>query len=213
MFQETMGSRIKQKREELGLSQEELGRKLKGKNSEKVTHTSISKWESDLSQPQSSNLMQLSKIFNCSIEWLISGLGVDNFQDDNFRATKIHFVDDTNILNATFSKNKEYVLTERTDISIKSFAYPIQDNSMMPVFLENDVVIIDTARQPEKENFVLARISDTVLIRRFIVDELVQDVQHFSVVPLNQDYTVFSTHNNKIEILGTVIEHRSRRVK
>lgn len=208
MFHETMGDRIKKKRESLGLSQGTLGKKLGN-----VTHASISKWENNQSQPQATNLVQLSKIFNCSIEWLILGSGVDDFQDDNFHITKIHLIDDANILNATFSKNKDYFLTERTDISTKSFACVVKDNSMMPIFLVNDVVIIDPNKQPETDCFVLAKIANTILIRKFITDEMTNDTQHFSVVPINQDYTVFSTTNKEIKVLGTVVEHRSRRMR
>ena len=208
MFQETMGDRIKQKREKLNLSQEALGKELGN-----VTHASISKWENNQSQPQASNLVQLSKIFNCSIEWLILGSGVDDFQDDDFHIKKIHLIDDVNILNSTFSKNKNYLLTERTDISIKSFACKIKDNSMLPIFLNGDVVLIDPNRQPETDCFVLARIADTLFIRKFITNEMVNDKQHFSIVPINQDYTIFSTANKEIEILGIVVEHRSKRMR
>ena len=204
MFQETLGIRIKRKREEIGLSQEELGRKLG-----KVTHASISNWESNKTVPASKNLTELAKIFNCSIEWLLSGKSHVDFQD----ISKIPILDNLDITNSLniSSENKKYIISDRTDISDNAFGYVVQNNAMFPVFLLGDVVIIDPERHPETECFVLAKVSDSILIRRFIVDEVIDGKEQFSLVPLNTDYSTLSTADKKIDILGTVVEHRSNR--
>lgn len=61
----TTGERIAQKRKALGLSQEALGEKLG------VSRQAIYKWESDASLPDIDKLVQLSRLFQVSIGWLL----------------------------------------------------------------------------------------------------------------------------------------------
>ncbi|QIK57220.1 helix-turn-helix transcriptional regulator [Erysipelothrix sp. HDW6A] len=61
----TLGQRISQNRKKLGLSQEALGEKLN------VSRQAVYKWESDISLPDTNNLIELSKIFSVSINELI----------------------------------------------------------------------------------------------------------------------------------------------
>lgn len=61
----TLGSRIAQKRKELGLSQEGLGERLG------VSRQAIYKWEADASLPEIDKLITLSKIFSIPVGWLL----------------------------------------------------------------------------------------------------------------------------------------------
>ena len=207
MFQETLGIRIRRKREEIGLSQETLGRKLG-----QVKHASVSQWESNKTIPSAKSLIELARIFNCSIDWLLLGKGYVDFQDNEYvNISKIRIVDHFDTVTNADSANEKYIISDRTDISDKAFGYVVQNNAMFPVFLLGDVVIIDPERQPETECFVLAKVSDSILIRRFVVDEVIGDKKLFSLIPLNTDYSVLSNIDRMIDILGTVVEHRSYR--
>lgn len=64
---ETIGSRIAQKRKSLGLTQEELAVRLG------VTSQAVSKWENGVSCPDISLLPQLAKVLNCTTDALLSG--------------------------------------------------------------------------------------------------------------------------------------------
>ena len=57
---------IKQKREQLGLKQAELASIMN------VTQTSIAKWETEQAIPSIDKLIKLAKIFNCTIDELLS---------------------------------------------------------------------------------------------------------------------------------------------
>ena len=57
---------IKQKREQLGLKQAELASIMN------VTQTSIAKWETEQAIPRIDKLIKLAKIFNCTIDELLS---------------------------------------------------------------------------------------------------------------------------------------------
>ena len=61
----TSGDKIAKLRKENNLTQEQLGDLLC------VSRQSISKWESNLAFPETMHLIELSKIFNCSIDYLL----------------------------------------------------------------------------------------------------------------------------------------------
>ena len=62
---ETMGQIIKRLRKERGLTQESLAERLG------VTFQAVSKWESGASDPSTTNLMALAKLFGVSAEDLL----------------------------------------------------------------------------------------------------------------------------------------------
>ena len=69
----TVGQRIAQKRKRLGLSQEALGERLG------VSRQAIYKWESDAALPEIEKLVNLSREFSVSVDWL---LGEENGDRD-----------------------------------------------------------------------------------------------------------------------------------
>lgn len=66
-MENTLGTRIAILRKEKGLTQEELAEKLG------VSSQAVSKWENDLSYPDIMLLPQLSKIFDTTVDELLSG--------------------------------------------------------------------------------------------------------------------------------------------
>lgn len=63
----TPGDRIKNRRKELNLTQREVAKLAK------VSHVSISKWESSDNEPRGQHLFQLSKALRCSPTWILFG--------------------------------------------------------------------------------------------------------------------------------------------
>ena len=63
----TIGERLANERKKLGLTQEDLGAKLN------ISRQAISKWESDISLPDTANLIKLSSLFSCSIDYILNG--------------------------------------------------------------------------------------------------------------------------------------------
>lgn len=59
------GKKIKEKRQALGLSQEDLAQKLD------LTRQAISKWEMDKAQPTMTNLRQLAQVFDVDMAYFI----------------------------------------------------------------------------------------------------------------------------------------------
>lgn len=204
----TIGERIQFKRKQFGMTQTELAQKLG------ITHSAVHQWENDLSSPNAFNLITLLKIFDCSAEWLLQGIGVSSKKEqygvDNIR--KMPLMTDNEILgvkNTTYSQQEWVVYSG--NISETSFAYRIDNNSMLPVFLNGDLVLIDPNRQPETDCFVLVSVADTIFVRKYIIEKIDKNQTKFSLIPLNNDYSVISWQDEQVTILGTVIEHRSSR--
>ena len=66
--QQTLGRRIQEARKAAGLSQESLGERLG------VSRQAVSKWESGVSDPSTSNLLALAKLYGVSAEDLLRGV-------------------------------------------------------------------------------------------------------------------------------------------
>ena len=67
----TIGQRICELRKERGYSQEYVAERLD------VTRQAVSKWETDLSAPDTYNLIALAELFGVSVEYIATGKGED----------------------------------------------------------------------------------------------------------------------------------------
>ena len=67
----TIGNRIKNLRRQLNYSQEYIAEQLN------VSRQAMSKWEKDISSPDTNNLIQLADILNTTVEYIASGKKVD----------------------------------------------------------------------------------------------------------------------------------------
>ncbi len=105
-MEQTIGQRIAEQRKKIGLTQNELAEKLM------VSNKAVSKWESDNGNPSIEFLPNLSKILNCSIDYLLTG---QNFYNENLKIpisfdfqSKNHCLEDlTKLLNTNIYCNNE----------------------------------------------------------------------------------------------------------
>ena len=97
MDQIKMGKFIKELRQEKGLTQKEIGDKLK------ITDNSISKWERGINTPDIYYLAPLSKILGVSINELLNG--ERNYRKKNKKNNR-HKILEVENLNKSFGKNK-----------------------------------------------------------------------------------------------------------
>lgn len=61
----TLGEKIAKQRKELNYTQEQLAEILG------LSRQSISKWESDIAYPETDKLIELGKLFDCSMDYLL----------------------------------------------------------------------------------------------------------------------------------------------
>lgn len=79
---ESIGERIKNKRKELGLTQLELAEKIG------VTDKAVSKWEQGEGDPSIAILPELAKIFDVTLDYLMTGKVVENISLDDMDSNK-----------------------------------------------------------------------------------------------------------------------------
>lgn len=67
----TFGDRVAAGREQMGLSQAELAKRLG------VKIKTVSAWENDIAEPRANKLQMLAGMLNVSMRWLMTGEGAD----------------------------------------------------------------------------------------------------------------------------------------
>src|SRR5690554_1382686 len=67
-----LGDRIRELRNENGYSQKELAEKIN------VAQNTVSNWENGTREPDNSTLVELSGIFNCSVDYLLGKTNIRN---------------------------------------------------------------------------------------------------------------------------------------
>lgn len=79
----TFGDRVAAAREYLGMTEEDLARRLG------IKVETLRKWENDIAEPRANKLQMLSGVINVSLRWLLTGQGAElndpnpaDFHDD-----------------------------------------------------------------------------------------------------------------------------------
>lgn len=95
------------------------------------------------------------------------------------------------------------------DVSPYTFGARIIGDSMMPEFKEGDLIIIDTQIDPQPTDLVLAESHEGITFKKYRSRGINEDgVEVFDLVPLNPDFPTIRSDRSKVEIIGTVVEHR-----
>ena len=93
----TLGEKIAKQRKELNYTQEQLAEILE------VSRQSISKWESDISYPETDKLIELGNLFDCSMDYLLKD---DITEKTGVKEAKFTQKIDEQIKKAMTDKNK-----------------------------------------------------------------------------------------------------------
>lgn len=97
--------------------------------------------------------------------------------------------------------------------SSDSFALLIKDNSMAPVFMPDDVIVIDPNIKPSPGEFVVAKVKsyDHLIFRKY--RQLYSNGAYkIELIALNDDWEkIMISNQSDGEIIGTLIEHRCQR--
>lgn len=210
-----LGQRIRARREELGLTQEQIASQIG------IKQQSYQAIESgNVKKPR--YLYEISLALKCDMAWLLSGKEkeVKNVKVINFEAYKVPLISYvqagvwTESCELRDSTGFEYIMTS-LELSDKAFALQIKGDSMEPEFKEGDLVIVDPSIKPTPGEFVVAMNGESEATfkkyRELGYDE--HERMQFELIPLNPDYTIISTLNQQIRIIGTMVEHRIFRRK
>lgn len=210
------------------MSQDELARRIG------ITRVSISKWESGLNQPKGRYLNDLAAALGVTVEWLLTGEGSAPESSGEPRIPGYHNVEPAVIYQGkripilsyvqagnwremceqatAFDGNVEYV-SAGGEIGPYGFGLWLRGDSMVPLFKEGDLIIVDPDESPQPGDYVVAKNgSDEATFKKYRprgIDESGQEV--FELVPLNDDYPTMHSDRQHIQIIGVMVEHRSYR--
>lgn len=201
-----IGKRIKEKREQQGITQEELASRLGYKNK-----SSIAKIETGANDIVQSKVVEFAKALNTTVAFLMG------WSDEHLPSSKgikinvlgrvaagipieaIEDVIDTEEITLEMAKTGEF------------FGLQIHGDSMEPRMYENDVVIVRKQDDAESGDIVIAMVNGNDATCK----RLVKYVGGISLVSLNAKYTPMMFSNQEIlekpvRILGKVVELRGK---
>ncbi|BED98402.1 peptidase [Aeromonas dhakensis] len=222
---ETINDRISARRRAQKMSQDELAKRIG------ITRVSISKWESGLNQPKGRYLNDLAEALGVTVDWLLTGSGDTPELPEEQPIPGYHNVEPAVMLPGkripilsyvqaghwremceqatTFDGNVEYV-TASVDIGSCGFGLWLRGDSMLPLFKEGDLIIVDPDEAPQPGDYVVAKNgSNEATFKKYRprgIDENGQEV--FELVPLNDDYPTMHSDRQHIQIIGVMVEHR-----
>ncbi|MCM1179943.1 MAG: helix-turn-helix domain-containing protein [Clostridium sp.] len=110
-----IGIRIKQLREELGITQSELGKKLG------VVKQTISSWENDVSNPNNEAIALMANIFNVSTDYLLGNSNNSSLRESLSENSSSYFFFFDEMLKNVFTTRFKKVLDARS-ISLAQFS-------------------------------------------------------------------------------------------
>ncbi len=201
-----IGKRIKEKREQQGITQKELASKLGYKNK-----STIAKIEAGANDIVQSKVVEFAKALNTSVAFL---MGWSGEQISSGKGIKINVlgrvaadipieaiedVIDTEEITAEMAKTGEF------------FGLQIHGDSMEPRIYENDVVIVRKQEDAENGDIVIAMINGNDATCK----RLIKYAGGISLVSLNAKYAPMTFSNKEIlekpvRILGKVVELRGK---
>lgn len=208
----SLAERVKQKRLELGLTQSEAAEKA---GIRQQSWASIE--DGKTLKPR--NIVGIGKALNCDPTWLMNGgTFMATSEVNSHRVPLISYVQAGALAEKppieAFDGSFEYIMTDN-DLSEFSFALRIEGDSMEPDFKDGDVIIVDPEIEPAPGEFVVAKNGgDQATFKKYrptYTDS--KGIQHFELVPLNDDYPIINSNDQPLTILGVMIEHRIYRRK
>lgn len=203
--QDSFSSRLKLRRENLSLTQSNLGKKIG------VSTTSIQSYESGLI-PKGGYLIELAKALDCSIDWLLLGenepAGTDtstSFDTIPLAETRLNAgggnVVFSENLKEAYSFRKEWISRVATAKKNLILMF-VEGDSMDPAINDGDIVMIDRGRQHIFTGKIYAiGVSDTIMIKRL---ELLPDSK-VKIISDNRTYDPYIIEGKELRIIGQVI--------
>ena len=201
-----IGKRIKEKREQQGITQKELASKLGYKNK-----STIAKIEAGANDIVQSKVVEFAKALNTSVAFLMGWSDEQIFSGKGIKINvlgrvaadipveAIEDVIDTEEITAEMAKTGEF------------FGLQIHGDSMEPRIYENDVVIVRKQEDAENGDIVIAMINGNDATCK----RLIKYAGGISLVSLNAKYAPMTFSNKEIlekpvRILGKVVELRGK---
>lgn len=205
MEKETTGERIRLRRKALNLTQKAVAEKIS------VSHVAISQWEKEETLPRGENLLRLAEALGCAPAWLVDGDGpvftVQTPTQSGLPLLKRQQITAW-LADAAQVEVTERIQTDRP-YSAASFAVVLWDNALAPQCLRDDLLIIDPDVAPQPGDLALALCDeDDCVVRKYRA----RSQESFELAPLNDDFPLLSSSEQRLVLCGTLMEWRRYRL-
>lgn len=217
MLKDRLSSALKAK----NISQAEFIRLLNVGATKTISQAAVSKWFTGKTLTIRSDLViKAAQILSVSPDWLNNGHGPMQVRESNVtdfselsgqrKIPVISYVH-AGYPNSSQALADEYIDATGTDSHL-TYALRVKGDSMLPVFQEGDLIVVDPSTQPKPGDYVVARFPDAEestfkKLRYTGIDKFGNPIME--LIPLNPDYPTFNSSITPFEVCGKVIEHRS----
>lgn len=205
MKNETLGDRIRLRRKSLQLTQKQLAQQVN------VSHVAVSQWEKEETLPRGENLLRLSEALGCAPAFLIEGDGPVFSESAWAGLHQIPLLAQRDVaqwLSDAASVRQDRLMHNDMALSQQSFAFRVEDQSMAPAILRDDVVIIDPSLSPQPGDSVLALQQQVVLLRTWRQRGSEEGVTQFELAPVNINFPELHSRRDNLKLIGTLVELR-----
>ncbi|WP_307745034.1 helix-turn-helix domain-containing protein [uncultured Pantoea sp.] len=205
MKNETLGDRIRLRRKSLQLTQKQLAQQVN------VSHVAVSQWEKEETLPRGENLLRLSEALGCAPAFLIEGDGPVFSESAWAGLHQIPLLAQRDVaqwLSDAGSVRQDRLMHNDMALSQQNFAFRVEDQSMAPAILRDDVVIIDPSLSPQPGDSVLALQQQVALLRTWRQRGSEEGVTQFELAPVNINFPELHSRRDNLKLIGTLVELR-----
>lgn len=214
---DTLGSRIKQVLRERGMTQAELARSVG------VKQQTVSYIVSDRGAESSRYAARIAEVLGVNPVWLqYGGVGKHDpivrieMSGVEVATARVPLFDSNEVVQYVESgevpggyTGRHLMTDQRT--GPRCFAIELEGESMAPVFIAGDKIIIDPDINPEPGDFVCATVEGAITFRKYR-DRSTKERLLFELVPMNTDWPVIRSEDGAV-VVGVMTEHRTFRRK
>lgn len=194
-----LNTRIKERRLQLGLKQNQLARKIG------IAATNISMWEAGTTSPKGENLVRLASALKVTPEWILYGGEIEPGNKQLAQAEYSVF-DVPSLFEGADPKYFPRAQLEAQNLDLESLYWMnAPDDSMSPSIREGDVLVVDMINREVKDGKVyVVRYGEALIIKRLFkrINGLLLRSDNTAAVP---DETLPPNKQDAIEVVGRVV--------
>ena len=205
----TLGSRLLRLRTEKKLTQANIASALG------ITSSSVTQWEQDSYQPRGKNLIALTKILGCDVNWLLTGQSFPEPDKQQKEKTKYTLKNKTVFpvvsWNEVIKFHRSLPLKQPIkayypspiECSEKTFILKITRNNMIPTFTEGELIFVDPKVEAIDGKYAIAYFEEE---KQATLSKVItkNDKQYIQTIDSNYS-TLITPINNNCIVVGTVM--------
>lgn len=201
----SFGLKLKELREENGITQNQLIELIEKKYSRKIGKSMISKWENDKSEPERfSDVAAIADYFGVSVDYL-TGISENKYgKKDESTVKKIKIFESINPNTPISLQDGEVGIEFTNSIDQIDFCLKVKEDSMIGArIFNNDVAYIRQQEDVESGEIAALIIGEQVYLRRVYKDY--GKITLHSENPTIPDMIIATKDKKQIKILGKVV--------